>query len=92
MATMGTEPHPAEGAAAAADHTHSGAEQEVRTKAIDHFPAVCLCGAPRCRGSVTGWKDLTAPQTEGHGDLVAPYLLAMDNDIRLAHSGTASTG
>jgi hypothetical protein len=58
---------------------------------IDHFPAVCLCGATRCRGSVTGWKDLTAAQKAGYGDLVAPYLLTMDNEIRLAHSGTAST-
>jgi hypothetical protein len=63
-----------------------------RNFTIDHFPAVCLCGAPRCRGSVTGWKDLTTAQKAGYGDLVAPYLLTMDNEIRLAHSGTASTG
>ncbi len=30
----------------------------MRNFASDHFPAVCLCGAARCRGSVTGWKDL----------------------------------
>jgi len=59
----------------------------MRNFTIDHFPAVCLCGSPRCRGSVTGWKDLTAAQKAGHGDLVAPYLLTMDNDVRLAHSG-----
>jgi hypothetical protein len=63
----------------------------MRNFTIDYFPAVCLCGAPRCRGSVTGWKDLTAAQKAGYGDLVAPYLLTMDNEIRLAHSGTAST-
>ena len=75
---------------------HAGQEltfdYATRNFTIDYFPAVCLCGAPRCRGSVTGWKDLTAAQKAGYGDLVAPYLLAMDNDIRLAHSGTASTG
>jgi hypothetical protein len=64
----------------------------MRNFTIDHFPAVCLCGAPWCRGSVTGWKDLTAAQKAGYGDLVAPYLLTMDNEIRLAHSGTASMG
>lgn len=63
----------------------------MRNFTIDHFPAVCLCGATRCRGSVTGWKDLTAAQKAGYGALVAPYLLTMDNEIRLAHSGTAST-
>jgi hypothetical protein len=62
----------------------------MRNFTIDHFPAVCLCGATRCRGSVTGWKDLTAAQKADYGDLVAPYLLTMDNDIRLAHSGDAS--
>ena len=62
----------------------------MRNFTIDHFPDVCLCGAERCRGSVTGWKDLTAAQKADYGDLVAPYLLTMDNDIRLAHSGDAS--
>jgi len=61
----------------------------MRNFTIDHFPEVCLCGATRCRGSVTGWKELTAAQKAGYGDLVAPYLLAMDNDIRLVHSGSA---
>ena len=60
-----------------------------RNFTIDHFPAVCLCGATRCRGSVTGWKDLTAAQKASYGDLVAPYLLTMDNEIRLAHSDNA---
>ncbi len=64
----------------------------MRNFSIDHFPPVCLCGAPRCRGSVTGWKDLTAAQKAGYGDFVAPYLLTMDNEIRLAHSGNASMG
>src|SRR5664280_2338323 len=75
---------------------HAGQEltfdYATRNFTIDYFPAVCLCGAERCRGSVTGWKDLTAAQKAGYGDLVAPYLLAMDHDIRLTHSGTASTG
>ncbi len=52
----------------------------MRNFTIDHFPAVCLCGAARCRGSVTGWKDLPAARKADYGELVAPYLRVMDND------------
>jgi hypothetical protein len=52
----------------------------MRNFTIDHFPAVCLCGATRCRGSVTGWKSLPAQRKADYGDLVAPYLRAMDAD------------
>ncbi len=51
----------------------------MRNFTIDHFPSSCLCGSPRCRGSVTGWKDLPAARKVDYGDLVAPYLLAMDD-------------
>jgi hypothetical protein len=67
-----------------------GAGQELtfdyamRNFTIDHFPAVCLCGAARCRGSVTGWKDLSAARKADYGELVAPYLRAMDEDIQAA--------
>jgi hypothetical protein len=50
----------------------------MRNFTIDHFPAVCLCGAVGCRGSVTGWKDLPAARKAAYGDLVAPYLRTMD--------------
>jgi uncharacterized protein len=52
----------------------------MRNFTIDHFPAVCLCGTERCRGSVTGWKDLPAARKADYGHLVAPYLRAMDDD------------
>ena len=52
----------------------------MRNFTIDHFPAVCQCGAAQCRGSVTGWKDLPAARKADYGELVAPYLRAMDND------------
>jgi uncharacterized protein len=52
----------------------------MRNFTIDHFPAVCLCGAARCRGSVTGWKDLPAERKAAYGELVAPYLRVMDDD------------
>lgn len=56
----------------------------MRNFTIDHFPAVCLCGTARCRGSVTGWKDLPAARKADYGELVAPYLRTMDDDIRQA--------
>ena len=49
-----------------------------RNFTVDHFPSSCLCGSSCCRGSVTGWKDLPAARKADYGDLVAPYLLAMD--------------
>jgi hypothetical protein len=65
-----------------------GAGQELtfdyamRNFTIDHFPAVCLCGAAGCRGSVTGWKDLPAARKADYGELVAPYLHTIDDEIR----------
>lgn len=53
----------------------------MRNFTIDHFPSACLCGAERCRGSVTGWKDLPARRKADYGELVAPYLRAMDADL-----------
>ena len=67
-----------------------GAGQELtfdyamRNFTIDHFPAVCQCGAARCRGSVTGWKDVPAARKADYGELVAPYLRTMDDLIRRA--------
>lgn len=51
----------------------------MRNFTIEHFPTACLCGATGCRGSVTGWKDLPAGRKAEYGDLVAPYLRAMDD-------------
>ena len=64
----------------------------VRNFTIDQFPAVCRCGAARCRGSVTGWKDLPAARTADYGDLVAPYLRVMDDEIRHSCTGRAGSG
>lgn len=52
----------------------------MRNLTIDHFPASCLCGADACRGTVTGWKDLPADRKAAYGELVAPYLRAIDRD------------
>jgi uncharacterized protein len=67
-----------------------GAGQELtfdyamRNFTIDHFPTVCLCGAARCRGSITGWKDLPAARKADYGELVAPYVRTMDHEARRA--------
>lgn len=50
----------------------------MRNYSIDHFPARCRCGATHCRGSVTGWKDLSDDVKAAYAGLVAPYLLEMD--------------
>ncbi|MGA7419426.1 MAG: SET domain-containing methyltransferase [Acidimicrobiales bacterium] len=54
----------------------------MRNFTIDHFPAVWLCGAERCRCSVTGWKDLPAAFKAEYDELVAPYLRTMDNETQ----------
>jgi len=56
----------------------------MRNFTIDHFPAVCLCGTARCRGSVTGWKDLPAARKADYGELVAPYLHTMTDETQQA--------
>ena len=67
-----------------------GAGQELtfdyatRNFTIDHFPTACLCGTARCRGSITGWKDLPAARKADYGEFVAPYLRTMDDDIEQA--------
>jgi hypothetical protein len=38
----------------------------------------------RCRGSVTGWKDLPAARKADYGELVAPYLRTMDDETQRA--------
>ncbi len=64
----------------------------MRNFTIEHFPAVCLCGAANCRGSVTGWKDLPADRKAAYGDLVAPYLRAMDARSEGVHAEHESRG
>jgi len=62
----------------------------MRNWTIEHFPRRCACGAPGCRGAVTGWKDLPATRKVAYRGLVAPYLLEMDR--RAAPSGGPAVG
>ncbi len=50
----------------------------MRNYSIDHFPKICMCGAKKCRGKITGWKDLPNEQKAAYKGFVAPYLLEID--------------
>lgn len=52
----------------------------MRNSSIEHFPDGCLCGTDRCRGSVTGRKDLPAARKADYAGSVAPYLLELDRE------------
>ena len=57
-------------------------DASIRSKPVVDQPSKpCLCGAGRCRGSVTGWKDVPAARKADYGDHVAPYLLMMVDEI-----------
>jgi hypothetical protein len=55
----------------------------MRNYSIEHFPGSCLCGAETCRGSVTGWKDLSRDQKAEYDGEVLPYLLELDAEDAL---------
>lgn len=67
---------------------HIRASQEVtfdyamRNYGVDHFPDVCICGAPSCRGRITGWKDLPESKKVEYDAYAAPYLRALDSMSR----------
>ena len=44
------------------------------------FPGGCLCGSDACRGSITGWKDLSDERKAAYRGLVAPYLVEIDRE------------
>jgi hypothetical protein len=54
-----------------------------RNYTISHFPPVCLCGTASCRGTITGWKDLTEDRKAAYAGFVAPYLLELDASRQL---------
>ncbi|MBV9022979.1 MAG: SET domain-containing protein [Streptomycetaceae bacterium] len=55
----------------------------MRNYTIKHFPARCQCRTPRCRGRITGWKDLPSDRKAAYQGFVAPYLL----DLEGRHTG-----
>lgn len=50
----------------------------MRNYTIDHFPTKCMCGSVKCRGKITGWKDLSASEKFGYAGYVPNYLLDLD--------------
>jgi hypothetical protein len=51
---------------------------------IEHMTGPCLCGAPSCRGRVTGYRDLTEERRAAYGPYVAPYLREIDAAVAAA--------
>jgi len=56
----------------------------MRNYSVEHFPGGCLCGSDICRGSITGWRDLSEERKAAYRGLVAPYLLEIDRETRSA--------
>ena len=50
----------------------------MRNYGVDYFPKQCMCGSKRCRGRITGWKDLPDDKKKEYEGFVAPYLLELD--------------
>jgi len=50
----------------------------MRNYSIDYFPKKCMWGSKRCRGRITGWKDLPDEKKKEYEGFVAPYLLELD--------------
>ena len=63
----------------------------MRNYKIEYFPGLCTCGEQECRGSITGWRDLSQARKKYYSKYVAPYLLEMDSRGRTEdHSGLLS--
>jgi len=50
----------------------------MRNYGVDYFAKQCMCGSRRCRGRITGWKDLPDEKKKEYEGVVAPYLLKID--------------
>lgn len=50
----------------------------IRNYSVDYFPKRCMCDSERCRGRITGWKDLPDEWKKIYEGFVAPYLLELD--------------
>lgn len=50
----------------------------MRNYGVDYFPKQCMCGSEKCRGRITGWKDLPSENKKEYEGFVAPYLLGLD--------------
>lgn len=60
------------------EHEEITFDYAMRNYSVDYFPPVCLCGTKKCRGVVTGWKDLSETRKKDYETFVAPYLLEIN--------------
>ncbi len=56
----------------------------MRNFTVDYFQKQCMCGSEKCRGRITGWKDLPYEKKKIYEGFVAPYLLELDAKISLS--------
>jgi uncharacterized protein len=64
----------------------------MRNYTVEHFPAHCRCGSRRCRGHITGWKDLSAQRKADYHGFVAPYLIDLDTRHQVGPEKGQATG
>lgn len=48
---------------------------------IHHMPEECLCNAKKCRGSISGYKDMPEELREMYGDYIASYLKVFQAEV-----------
>ena len=48
---------------------------------IHHMPEECLCNAEKCRGSISGYKDMPEELREMYGDYIASYLKVFQAEV-----------
>jgi hypothetical protein len=53
----------------------------MRNYRVDYFPRRCQCGESKCRGRITGWRDLPDDRKADYEGFVAPYLLEIDRAL-----------
>ncbi|MFQ5735960.1 MAG: SET domain-containing protein-lysine N-methyltransferase [Thermodesulfobacteriota bacterium] len=50
----------------------------MRNYGVAYFPKECICGSEKCRGRITGWKDLPDGRKNEYEGFVAPYFHELD--------------
>ncbi|MGO4754534.1 hypothetical protein AB4212_39045 [Streptomyces sp. 2MCAF27] len=66
------------GSAFADDLNEITFDYAMRNYSVDYFAARCRCGSRRCRGRITGWRDLPAQRKADYHGFAAPYLIEID--------------
>ena len=48
---------------------------------IEYVGGQCLCGSPKCRGLLSGYKQLPVAAKARYGEFVAEYLRAQETEV-----------